>query len=300
MSMTVAEIEEEHATAASWGAIVAGAVAACAVTLLLLVFGVGIGFTMISPWGGEGASTTTMAIASGIYLIVVALIASTIGGYLTGRLRRRWIATHQDEAYFRDSAHGFVSWALATLISATVLGSAIAHVMSGAAAFAPAPNNATTLAFANPIDDYVDTLLRPQPTPTAPAMSNAPATTPAPLTSFNENRNVTTTRAEFSRLLAATMRRNGVLTNGERIYLAQTVATRTGLSQADADKRVSEVIDQAKIAADQARNTITTLALWLAAAMLAGALAASLAATEGGMLRDSKWYEPGWRWGARG
>jgi hypothetical protein len=96
------------------------------------------------------------------------------------------------------------------------------------------------------------------------------------------------------------MRRNGVLTNGERIYLAQTVATRTGLSQADADKRVSEVIDQAKIAADQARNTITTLALWLAAAMLAGALAASLAATEGGMLRDSKWYEPGWRWGARG
>ena len=93
----------------SWPAIVAGAVAACAVTLLLLAFGTGLGLSMVSPWSGAGVSATTFKITTGLYLIVIAMIASSIGGYLAGRLRSSWSGVHNDEVYFRDTAHGFVA-----------------------------------------------------------------------------------------------------------------------------------------------------------------------------------------------
>ena len=90
------------------------------------------------------------------------------------------------------------------------------------------------------------------------------------------------------------------MSTADRTYTAKIVARRTGLSQADADKRVNDTIAQAKQAADDARKAAAKLSLWLAASMLAGALAASLAATEGGLLRDSPWYEAGWRPGPFG
>jgi hypothetical protein len=76
----------------------------------------------------------------------------------------------------------------------------------------------------------------------------------------------------------------------DRTYLAKVVAARSGLSQADAEQRVNQTITQAKAAADAARKSTARFSLWLVASMLAGALAASLAAVEGGNLRNREWY----------
>jgi hypothetical protein len=73
-----------------------------------------------------------------------------------------------------------------------------------------------------------------------------------------------------------------------RAYVARLVS-QTGLSQVDAEKRVNDVIAEAKTAADNARKAAAKLSFWLTAAMLFGAFAAGLAAVEGGSLRDGTW-----------
>src|SRR5262245_56613935 len=105
----------ERDSAISWGAVIFGGVAACAVTLFMLAVGLGIGFSMISPWSGEGVSASTFKISAGIFLVAMAIIAGAMGGFITGRMRRSWASTDVNEIYFRDSAHGFLVWAFATL-----------------------------------------------------------------------------------------------------------------------------------------------------------------------------------------
>ena len=122
MPVTGAVVVDDEASTVCWGAVIAGGVAAAAVTLVLLAFGVGVGFSVVSPWADQGVSATTFHVGAGIYLIVVAMLASTVGGYLAGRLRARWSSVHEDEIYFRDTAHGFLAWALATVLTATVHG----------------------------------------------------------------------------------------------------------------------------------------------------------------------------------
>jgi hypothetical protein len=107
-------------------------VVAAALSLLLVAFGIGVGFSVVSPWADSGVSSTTFTIAAGVYLIVVAMIPSTIGGYLAGRLRSKWHMVHEHERYFRDSAHGFIVWALATVVIAAFLSGAVAHLIAGA------------------------------------------------------------------------------------------------------------------------------------------------------------------------
>ncbi len=249
---------------------VSAAFANAALTLLLMAFGAGMGFSSISPWANSGVSLTTFSLGTGIYLIVVAMLASTIGGYLAGRLRTRWTALHSDEVFFRDTAHGFLSWACAAVLSAAVLGAAGTAIVSGVSA-GLAQRNAGE---GTPVAIYVDELFRPA------SGAAAPAQNPGQLAA---DPNV---RAEVSRLLLKSARDRADLTQADRTYLAQLVAARTGLSQPDADKRVGDVLSQAKSDLDKARSAAAKLALWLAAAMLAGALAASLAAIEGGQLRD--------------
>src|SRR5674476_408785 len=94
----------------------AGAIAAAAMTLVLLAFGAGMGFSAVSPWGNSGISASTFQISTALYLMVVALLASALGGYVAGRLRTRWVGVHTHEVFFRDTAHGFLAWALATVI----------------------------------------------------------------------------------------------------------------------------------------------------------------------------------------
>src|ERR1700693_2770501 len=122
---------EAAMSAVSWGAILAGGVAAAALTLILLAFGAGVGFSSISPWS-TSATTTTFHIAAGLYFIVTAMIASGVGGYLAGRLRTRWTGAHTREVFFRDTAHGFLAWGFATLLSAAVLSSAAGALVGGA------------------------------------------------------------------------------------------------------------------------------------------------------------------------
>jgi hypothetical protein len=287
-------IDEGALSSVSWGAVLAGGIAATAVTLVLLAFGVGVGFSVISPWGDQGVSSTTLHVGAGIYLVVMAMLASTVGGYLAGRLRNRWAGVHHDEVYFRDTAHGFLAWAFATVLTAGVLGGATTHILAGASAgLAPAAASSANPA-GNPTDVYVEKLLRVD--------ADTPPAAPGAGGSGQQTRanNYYGSRAELGRVIASGMTKGKDVSATDRTYAAKIVARRTGMSQADAEKRVNETIAEAKKAADDARKVAAKLSLWLAASMLAGALAASLAATEGGLLRDSPWYETGWRPGPYG
>ena len=254
----------------SWAAVTAGAVASCALTLVVLTFGVGLGLSVVSPWGGAGVSATTFKIGTGLYLVVVAMLSSSIGGYLAGRLRTRWIGVHGEEVYFRDTAHGFIAWAFATVIGAALLATPASSLIGGTAS-GVARGATTTASQAGPMDGYVDTLLRSN-APAAPNAGNAPDS-----------------RGELVRLFTSSFRNGGDLKPADREYVSKVVAARTGLSQPEADKRVDEVVTQAKSDTDAARKAAAQLAFWLTASLLIGAFCASLAATEGGGLRDGTW-----------
>jgi hypothetical protein len=291
--MAIAEVEEVPETSTvSWGAVIAGGIASAALTLLLFAFGAGVGFSVISPWAGQGVSTTTFHIGSGLFLVAIAAISSTVAGYLAGRLRRQWPSVNGNEVFFRDTAHGFLAWCVGTVLSAAVLGAATTHIIAGASAgLIPAAGAAATAAASSATDPYVDLLLRTDPAASTgaatPLGQNAPAAQSAS--------DPAATRAELGRIMAAPLRKGGEISPADRTYLAKIVSARTGLPQAEAEKRVNDTIVQAKQTADEARKTAAKIALWMAAAMLAGAFAAAFAATEGGTLRDSRWYEPGWR-----
>jgi hypothetical protein len=255
--------EESSRSSVSWGAILAGGIASAAFTLFLVELVAGLGLVMVSPWSNQGASASTLSIAGGIGLILMAVMASALGGYIAGRLRTRWVGIKTDEVYFRDTAHGFLAWAVGTIILATVLASAAGTIVT----------SVTQGASSNPalVPDrnsyFVDSLFRSD----RPAPGNAAA----------EQAN-----AEASRLFARAVAPGTEFTANDRTRLAQLVAARTGLSQQEAEQRVDQVITQAKNAADQARRAASKMAFWMAAALLAGALAGSLAAIEGGRERD--------------
>jgi hypothetical protein len=289
-------------SAVSWKAILAGAAGSIAISMILVAFGIGVGFTVVSPWNGQGVSATTFTVAAGVYLFVVAMLSSTVGGYIAGRLRSRWQTVNEHERYFRDSAHGFVVWAVATIITAAVLGGATSSLIGGAASVA-APAAAAGAA-SQPSDIYVDQLLRTSPGQGSVSASQATgaqqATSPtagdqtaAPLQGgqigTTQRQNIGN-RAEITRIIAPSMLKGGSVSDPDKKYLASVVASRSGLSQADAEARVDQVINQAKTAADKARKSAALFGLWLAAAMLAGALSAALAAIEGGNLRNREWY----------
>jgi hypothetical protein len=144
----------------SWPAVAAGAVAAAALTLLLVALGAGIGFSSISPWSDTGISASSFEVGTGIYLVIVGVMSSAVGGYLAGRLRTEWVGIHTNEVFFRDTAHGFLAWAFATLLSATILTASIAHLANGAMAGAAGVSAQTA---GNASEIYIDKLFRPGP-----------------------------------------------------------------------------------------------------------------------------------------
>lgn len=259
----------------SWGSIAAGAVVAAATTLILLALGSGLGLSSISPWSGSGVSATTFKVGTGIYLVIVAVMSSAIGGYLAARLRSKWVGIHANEAFFRDSAHGLVAWAFATIITATVLAHATASIVGGAASTV-GPAAAQGAASINPSQIYVDRLFRND-SGMQPNNANAAQGEAA--------------RAEVLRLWTSDFREGSDITANNRTYLARLVSAQTGLSQADAEKRVNDTVTEAKAAADRARSAAAKLAFFVTAMLLFGAFAASLAAVEGGQLRDGTWQD---------
>ncbi len=282
---TTIVVTEPQVAGVSWAAVLAGAVVSLALTLVLLTLGTGLGLAVVSPWANEGVSSGTFHIASGVFLLVVATMASALGGYVAGRLRSKWVGVASDEVYFRDTAHGFLAWAVASVIGAALLGSAAAGVV-----------NSTTFGLAQGAaiggsssvsDPYVDRLLRPAATTPSPQSAPSPLGAAAPATD-----DTTELRAELSRIFATSFRTRAEIGNDDKVYIAQAISRRTGVSQPDAERRVNEVVVQAKSAADEARKAAMKLALWMTAALFLGAFAASLAATEGGGLRDGTWTKP--------
>jgi hypothetical protein len=188
------------ASAVSWGAIIAGAVAASALSLILFILGIGLGLTSVSPWSQEGISAEALGVSTILWITFTSLVASALGGYLTGRLRTRWVSVHTDEVYFRDTAHGFLAWGLSTLLTATLFTTTTAAlitggVKAGAAVAGGAAETAVTAATSGaaagagamaddengPLAYFTDSLFRRAPGSTLPTRAiSPPLATPAP------------------------------------------------------------------------------------------------------------------------
>jgi hypothetical protein len=275
-----ATIVDVQNSGVSWPAIAAGAIAAAALSLVLAALGAGLGLSAISPWAGAGVSATTFKLGAGIYLCCAAVMASAVGGYLAARLRTKWAGIHTNEVFFRDTAHGLLAWAFATVLAATALSAATTHIINGTVAGLSGGGRQAAQSI-NPNQLYVDKLFRTDATVGTPA-AQAPA-------AQQSTSNTDATQAEVLRLWTADFRDNNDLNSADRTYVARLVATRTGMSAADAERRVNEVTTEAKAAADRARRAAAQFSFWLTASLLLGAFAASLAAVEGGQLRDGTW-----------
>jgi hypothetical protein len=160
---------ESAASAVSWSAIIAGAFAIAAASPILLALGSGLGLASVSPWYNSGPSATTFGVWAAVWLIVVQWLSAALGGYLTGRLRTKWVGVHTDEVYFRDTAHGFLAWAVAAVIMAVALSSVVSSAVgsvaraTGSLASAAAQGAGTAAAQSGGIDPtgyLVDTLFR--------------------------------------------------------------------------------------------------------------------------------------------
>ena len=211
-------------------------------------------------------------------------MSSALGGYLAARLRSKWNGVHLNKSFFRDTAHGLTAWAFATIVSAALLGGAATHLVAGAASgVAPAAAQGTSAI--NPSQVYVDRLFRTDGA-AAPAQTGSTQTAPAQNTGNGD-----AARAEILRLWVSDFQRGNDIAAADRTYMSRLVSAQTGLSQADAEKRVNDVVTEAKSAADDARKAAAKFAFWMTAALLFGAFAASLAAVEGGQHRDGTWTD---------
>jgi hypothetical protein len=232
--------------------VIGGAFVAAAFCLILLALGAGLGLSAVSPWSSAGASASAAGTAAIAWLIFIQIVASALGGYLTGRLRTKWALLHTDEVYFRDTANGFLAWAVALVISVTFLASAAASMVGVTAATATDPN-----AY------FVDTLFR---------------------SAGSQNKDVAA-QAEAGRILANALRQNQ-MPAADQDYLAQLTAAKTGISLPEAQTRVSGVVADARQTEDTARKATAHLLLWLFLALMMGAFSACYAATIGGKQRD--------------
>jgi len=205
-------------SAVSWGVIAAGAASAAALSLILLILGVGLGLSSVSPWASNGISAGSFGVSTILWLTLTQLLASAMGGYLAVRLRTKWTEVYNDEVYFRDTALGFLAWAVATLATAALLTSVIGLIVSGgvqagAAAAGGAAGTATSVVGgaavsaalpqgndAGPMGYFVDSLFRPDP---ASATAATAATPGAAATSDATERLSSRDAAEVSRIVAS-------------------------------------------------------------------------------------------------
>ena len=290
-----------QASAVSWGSIVAGATAAASLALILTMLGAGLGLSSVSPWAYTGISAETFGISTILWLTFTQLIASGVGGYLAGRLRTKWVATDADEVYFRDTAHGFLAWAVSALMAAALLTSMIGSIVSsgiqagGTAAAVTAGSAAAAGAEVakynsnnEPMRYFMDSLFRRgiYTAPAASALGESGVQEPSPAESASE----------VSRIFMNSLRR-GPLPPEDVRYVGQVVAQHTGLTQQQAERRVAETYAQvqaklreaetaAKEAVDTARKASVYASLWFFISLLIGAFCASYAATYGGRQRD--------------
>lgn len=292
--------DDANVSGVSWGAVLGGAAGAAALSYALIILGFGLGLSSISPWTGAGATATTIGIATILWLTLTQIAASSLGGYVAGRLRVKWPTVHTDEVYFRDTAHGFLAWAVASLLVAAFLASSIAGVLRGGASVAAATAGGVVAAAgagvtkvagdADSQDYFVDALLR---APAGGTLDGASPAVPADRAQM---------QAEVGRIFASALA-SGSLSAADRAYLGQLVAQRTGVDAAQGEQRVDEIyarltqsVEAAKArtkqAADDARKASAGIAVWMFISLLCGAFFASLFATIGGRHRDTFVHGP--------
>ena len=225
----------------SWGAVAAAAFVGAALALILLLLGSGLGFSAISPWSAEGITAKTVGVAAIAWLIFTHLASSAITGYMAGRLRVKWSNVHSDEVYFRDTAHGLAAWAVGIVVTAAFLSSAATLFLGGATkAAVTATGDAATVGVAEGAGSGAGDAQKR-------AATNAHAYFVDSLFRSDRPReaNNQPVREEVARIFARGLQQ-GDLSAPDRSYLTQVIAARTGLPQADAEKRVTEVMNQAK------------------------------------------------------
>ena len=255
-----------------WAAILGGAAAAASISAILLPLGSALGFASTSAYN-PGESLVTFTAGMAIWLVVMQWASSGVGGYIAGRLRVKWADTHSDEVFFRDTAHGFLAWAVATLFTfafAAVV--AMGAVNAGVQAGATVASGAAAASVAD-LGYYADSLYR--------------TTTPATAVTAAD------ASAETARILANGAK-NGALPPADRAYLTSQVATRTGVSQAEAEARVNTTLAQIEAAkaktlkaAEDARKAMIAFHTALCISLLVGAFIACVTAALGGRLRDN-------------
>ena len=253
---------EASASGVSWAAVVAGAFVTAALSLILLALGAGAGLSSLSPWTNSGAPASAVKLGALIWIALTEIISAGIGGYLAGRLRTKWTGVHTDEVYFRDTAHGFLVWAVALVISGALLTTASSAMVGAAARNQNEPQADDTRL--NPNDYFVNTLFR--------------SSQPLPA---NESSARTQAAVIFAHALA-----QGALTDDDKNYVADQVAAATGINRADAEQRVTDTFQRDQQAADAARKAVAHALYWLFVASLIGAFSASFAALLGGRQRD--------------
>jgi len=302
-------------SAASWPAILAGAFVAIATSLVLFALGSGFGLAVVSPWPGRGVSATGFTINAAIWLIVTQWLSAALGGYIAGRLRTKWVGTHTHEVFFRDTAHGLVTWAVASVVVAMVLagtatsmigggmralGGAASVGIQGAAsggmpggAMSGMPGGGPSAAMTYDIDRLFRTATNapstgPVGTSAAPG-ANAGSSDAGSIPGMDMSSDP---RVEAVYIAFHAMANQGVSAD-DRTYLAQLVQAQTGISAAEAQKRVDDFItatldaeNKAREAADAARKGAAEASIYTALAMLIGAFIASVSAAIGGRLRD--------------
>jgi hypothetical protein len=254
-----------------WGPVIAGAVVAAAAFFTLMTFASALGLAIASPSPTWRDGSVALALLSGVWVLLVALGCFGLGGYIAGRVRSSW-ATSVDEVEFRDGTHGLLVWALAVLLGAVLAwatATTFASVGAGTSGLRPAQGEPAFLIY------ELDRLFRSERRPDTVDPE---------------------ARAEAGRILMRGLGRSG-LTAEDRTYLTRLVAARTGLSPGDADRRISQVREDARRAARRARAMAVIVGFMTAASLAAGAAAAWFAAGIGGRHRDGAISPPlRWTW----
>ena len=272
MESTARPLAEQYSDI-RWGAVIAGTVAAAALAFVLHAFALGIGFSVSSTAPTWRDASFALVVASGIYLVLVALASYGFGGYVAARAYRPAAAGTVETGEFRDGLHGIIVWGLATLLTGLLALGAAQATSRLAAPSGSSAGPATSVGGENLIAYDLDKLFRGAESRGAPNMAYD--------------------RAEAARILFTTSSHRG-LQQDDRNYLVRLVSATTGAAPADAERRVNDAVTSAQDNITRARRSAILLAFMLAAAALLGAAVAWYAALEGGRHRDGRVATPGW------
>jgi hypothetical protein len=263
-----------------WGAVFAGALAASAISFVLLTAGASLGLSLVLPYGPDSNAGLAASLAA-FWSFFVPVLAFLVGGYIAGRMRAAWDAAASDEVDFRDGIHGLLVWSLSVVAGGLLafLAASTAAQTTGRLASTAMSDRGTVLAPA------IDTLFGAS---VAQALSD-PTVKPAGVRAATGGRAVVVdadARAAVSRTLVAAAADRQISAD-RKLTLTQIVAERTGLSQPEAEKRVEQAYVDAQKALEKARKTTVMAGMGTVTALLIGLVAAWYAAQRGGHHRDN-------------